>query len=130
MLSLLDEILEGKATLDTLALLETLANGVKVSSLCALGKTAPNPVLSTLRYFRGEYMAHVVDKKCPTGNCEALRTYIVLPDKCTSCGVCKKQCPNGAISGKKGVPYVIDNETCLKCGICMDSCKFDAIMID
>jgi len=130
MLSLLDEIVEGTATLDTLKLLETLADAVKAGSLCALGKTAPNPVLSTLRYFRDEYMAHVVDKKCPTGNCEALRTYIVLPDECKSCGLCMKQCPAGAISGQKGVPYTIDNETCVKCGVCMDACKFDAIIIE
>jgi len=130
LLSLLDDIVEGKATLETLELLETLAAGVKAGSLCALGKTAPNPVLSTLRFFRDEYITHVVDKKCPTGNCEALRTYIVLPDLCKSCGLCLRQCPVGAVSGSKGVPYTIDNEICVKCGVCMDACKFDAIVIE
>ena len=130
MLSLLDEIIAGKATMDTLALLEELAQGVRTSSLCALGKTAPNPVLSTLRYFRDEYLAHVVDKKCPSGNCESLLTFIVLPDKCKFCGLCAKQCPVGAISGKKGTPYTIDSETCIKCGVCKEACKFKAIVTE
>jgi len=130
MLALLDEIIAGRATMDTLALLEELALGVKTSSLCALGKTAPNPVLSTLRYFRDEYLAHVVDKKCPSGNCEELRTYIIVPDKCKSCSICAKQCPVGAISGQKGVPYTIDNAACVKCGVCKDACKFNAIVTE
>jgi NADH-quinone oxidoreductase subunit F len=128
MLALLDDIIEGEATEATLALLEELANIVKIGSLCALGKTAPNPVLSTLKYFRDEYNAHVFDKDCPTGNCEALLAYAILPDKCKSCSVCAKKCPVEAISGEKGVPYVIDAAKCIKCGVCAEVCKFDAVI--
>jgi NADH:ubiquinone oxidoreductase, NADH-binding (51 kD) subunit len=109
-------------------LLEELAKTVKVGSLCGLGKTAPNPVLSTLRYFRDEYNAHVFEKRCPTGNCEALANYRVVAESCKSCSLCAKKCPVGAISGERGVPYVIDTETCIKCGVCIDSCKFAAIV--
>ena len=129
MLVLLEDIMEGRATTDTMDLLEEVAVSVKIGSLCALGKTAPNPVLSTLRYFRDEYMSHVIDKKCPTGNCEALRNYIVLPEKCKSCSVCAKKCPVDAIRGEKGVPYEIDAGVCIKCGVCETVCKFGAIAI-
>jgi NADH-quinone oxidoreductase subunit F len=128
MLALLDDIIEGRATLDTLTLLEDLARVVKVGSLCGLGKTAPNPVLSTMKYFRDEYMAHVVDKKCPTGNCEALLKYKIIPAKCKSCSLCARKCPVEAISGAKGVPYVIDADKCIKCGVCVKSCKFGAVV--
>ena len=128
MLALLDDVIEGKATVETIDLLEELAIIVKTGSLCALGKTAPNPVLSTLRYFRDEVNAHVIEKRCPTGNCEALQTYTVIPEKCKSCSICAKKCPVEAISGSKGVPYVIDNIKCIKCGVCYDVCKFDAIV--
>jgi len=128
MLVLLDEIIEGRATADTLALLEDLSQVVKVGSLCALGKTAPNPVLSTLRYFRDEYNAHVFDKKCPTGNCEALADYKILPDKCKGCSLCSKKCPVEAISGELKKPYTIDTKKCIKCGACIQSCKFAAIV--
>jgi len=128
MLGLLEDITEGRATKDTLDLLEELAHVVKIGSLCGLGKTAPNPVLSTLKYFREEYNAHVFDKKCPTNQCQALRSYQVVAELCKSCGLCAKKCPVNAISGAKGVPYVIDQDVCIKCGVCMESCKFHAIV--
>ena len=128
MLALLDDVISGEATTATLELLEELANIVRVGSLCALGKTAPNPVLSTLKHFRDEYLAHVVDKDCPTGNCESLLGYVILPDKCKSCSVCAKKCPVEAITGEKGVPYVIDSEKCIKCGACESACKFGAVV--
>jgi NADH-quinone oxidoreductase subunit F len=128
MLALLDEIIEGEATEETLKLLEDLAAMVRVGSLCALGKTAPNPVLSTLRYFREEYEAHVFDKRCPTGNCEKLSPYKILPEKCKSCSLCAKHCPVEAITGEKGVPYKIDSEKCIKCGVCATTCKFGAVV--
>ena len=128
MLALLDDIIEGRATEATLDLLEELAQTVKVGSLCALGKTAPNPVLSTLEYFRDEYLTHVIDKRCPTGNCEALASYKIVSDKCKSCSLCARSCPVEAISGEKGVPYVIDQEKCIKCGACVETCKFEAIV--
>ena len=128
MLAMLDDITEGRGTLEELELLEDLAETVSVGSLCMLGKTAPNPVLSTLKYFRDEYMTHIVDKKCPTGNCEELLSYTVIADKCKSCTLCLKKCPVDAITGAKGVPYVIDQEKCIKCGVCVDACKFKAII--
>ncbi|MDR1082033.1 MAG: NAD(P)H-dependent oxidoreductase subunit E [Deltaproteobacteria bacterium] len=128
MLAFLDDIIEGRGTLDTLALLEDLARAVKVGSLCGLGKTAPNPVLSSLRYFREEYLAHVVRKRCPAGACTALLTFRIIPEKCRSCSVCARNCPAEAISGKKGVPYTIDPEKCVKCGVCEQKCKFNAVV--
>jgi len=128
MLVLLDEIIEGKATADTLALLEDLSQVVKVGSLCALGKTAPNPVLSTLKYFREEYNAHVFEKRCPTGNCRLLTAYKILPEKCKGCSLCAKRCPVQAISGELKSPYTIDPKKCTKCGVCMQNCKFSAIV--
>jgi NAD-dependent dihydropyrimidine dehydrogenase PreA subunit len=108
--------------------LEELAQTVMVGSLCALGKTAPNPVLSTLTYFRDEVMAHIVDKKCPTGNCEALVEYKIIPELCKGCTICAKKCPVDAISGKVKEPFIIDQEKCVKCGVCVPSCKFAAIV--
>ncbi|MDR1891798.1 MAG: 4Fe-4S binding protein, partial [Oscillospiraceae bacterium] len=128
MLALLDDIIEGRATAETLALLEDLAQTVKVGSLCALGKTAPNPVLSTLRYFREEYDAHVRGKRCPTGNCEKLATFKIIPEKCKCCSLCARKCPVAAIEGAKGIPYVIDPDKCVKCGVCIGNCKFGAIV--
>ncbi len=128
MLELLDDIIEGRATAETIELLEELAHVVKIGSLCGLGKTAPNPVLSTLKYFREEYDAHVFDKTCPTGQCEALSRYVIVPELCKSCSLCARACPVDAISGSKGVPYVIDQEICIRCGVCMDTCKFNAIV--
>jgi formate hydrogenlyase subunit 6/NADH:ubiquinone oxidoreductase subunit I len=132
MLALLDDIIEGEGTSEKMELLEELANVVKIGSLCALGKTAPNPVLSTFRYFREELEAHVFDKRCPAGECEALLDYYIIPEKCVCCSLCAKQCPVDCITGKpgkNGVPYVIDVENCIKCGVCKDVCKFDAVII-
>ena len=128
MLALLDDIINGEATPETLPLLESLAELVKIGSLCGLGKTAPNPILSTLKYFREEYEAHIYEKRCPTGNCDSLATYRILPDRCKSCSLCLKGCPTDAISGEKGVPYSIDVSKCVKCGVCASKCKFDAII--
>ena len=130
MLNLLDDIIEGRADGETLELLEQLAATVKFGSLCGLGKTSPNPVLSTLRYFRDEYNAHVFEKRCPAGRCGAFNKYAVNPDKCKSCGLCAKKCPVSAISGEKGVPYKIDKDKCVKCGACAERCKFGAIAIE
>jgi len=127
MLSMLDEVISGEATVATIELLEELADTVKIGSLCALGKTAPNPVISALKYFREEVMAHVVQKRCPTGNCEALLTYVIIPEKCKGCTICAGKCPVECISGEKSKPFVIDGEKCIKCGACADACKFDAI---
>jgi len=128
MLALLDDIIEGRATEETLTLLEELAQTVKVGSLCALGKTAPNPVLSMMNYFKDEYLCHVINKRCPTGNCEALMRYKIIPGKCRGCSLCAKKCPVNAISGEVKNPYVIDAERCIKCGVCVQSCKFAAIV--
>ncbi len=128
MLALLDDIIEGRATESTLSLLEELAATVKTGSLCGLGKTAPNPILSTLKYFREEYLAHVIKKRCPSGVCEKLTDYKIIAEKCKSCSLCARKCPVGAIKGEKGVPYVIDMEKCIKCGACIQSCKFDAVV--
>ncbi len=127
MLEILERITQGKGELSDLEKLETLANSIKQSALCGLGQTAPNPVLSTLRYFRDEYLAHVVDKKCPAGVCKAMMTYSIVEDKCKGCGICAKRCPVDAISGVVKLPYRIDQGKCIKCGVCMDSCKFAAI---
>ncbi len=124
---ILERITQGKGELADLEKLETLANSIKQSALCGLGQTAPNPVLSTLRYFRDEYLAHVVDKKCPAGVCKSMMTYTIVEDKCKGCSLCAKKCPVNAISGEIKKPYVIDQAKCIKCGVCMDSCKFAAI---
>jgi NADH-quinone oxidoreductase subunit F len=124
---ILTDICEGRGTTDQLELLEELAVVVKDASLCALGSTAPNPVLSTLRYFRDEYEAHIKDKKCPAGVCRALIQYSINSEECTGCGACVKACPENAITGKKKEPRMINQELCIKCGACYDVCKFDAI---
>ena len=128
MLSMLNDIVEGRATLKTLENLEDLAKAVQKSSLCALGKTAPNPVLSTLKHFREEYLAHVVDKRCPAGVCKALARFEIVADKCKGCGMCKRACPVQAISGEVGKPHHIDPKKCIKCGGCKSTCKFGAVV--
>jgi NADH-quinone oxidoreductase subunit F len=128
MLYLLDDIVEGRATMETLALLEELAVVVQKGSLCGLGKTAPNPVLSTLKYFKDEYLAHVVDKRCPTGECKKLAKPEILADKCKGCTLCAKKCPVHAISGEVKKTHVIDEKLCIKCGACAQACKFDAVV--
>ena len=127
MLEMLTKITEGKATLEDLDKLEALCYYIKDNSLCGLGQTAPNPVLSTLRYFRKEYEAHVVEKRCPAGVCKALLNYVIDPLKCKGCTLCARNCPVGAITGTVRNPHTIDTTKCIKCGACMDNCKFGAI---
>ncbi len=129
MLTMLNDIVEGRATLKTLENLEDLAKAVQKSSLCALGKTAPNPVLSTLKHFRDEYLAHVVEKRCPAGVCKALARFEIVADKCKGCGMCKRACPVQAISGEVGKPHHIDPKKCIKCGGCKATCKFSAVIV-
>ncbi|MCQ2483964.1 MAG: NADH-quinone oxidoreductase subunit NuoF [Clostridia bacterium] len=127
MMEILDKITSGKGTLEDLDELERLAYYIKDNSLCGLGQTAPNPVLATLRFFKDEYIAHVVDKKCPAGVCKALLNFSIDADKCKGCTACARKCPAGAISGTVKNPHVIDTDKCLKCGVCMDTCRFNAI---
>lgn len=127
MLEILERITEGKGEAGDIEKLELLAKNIKASALCGLGQTAPNPILSTLKYFRDEYEAHVFDKKCPAGVCKSMMKYTVDASKCKSCGICAKACPMGCIKGEKKVPYVIDNSKCAKCGVCIEKCPFKAI---
>ena len=129
MLEILTKITEGKGTLEDLDELEELAKTVSANSLCALGQTAANPIVSTMKQFREEYIAHVVDKKCPAHVCKSLMQYYIQPDVCKKCSKCARGCPVEAISGVPGkVPYVIDQEKCIKCGLCMSTCPFNAIV--
>ncbi len=125
---MLDKITDGKATLEDLDELEALCHYIKDNSLCGLGQTAPNPVLATLKFFREEYEAHVVEKRCPAGVCKKLLSYSIVPDLCKGCTACARKCPVGAISGAVKEIHTIDNEKCIKCGVCMDTCKFKAII--
>ena len=127
MLEILEKITKGQATMEDLDKLEELCYHLKENSLCALGQTAPNPVLSTLRYFRDEYIAHIVDKKCPAGVCKDLVQYRIDPDKCKGCTLCARTCPADAIIGKVREIHMINPEKCLKCGACMEKCRFGAI---
>ena len=127
MLEILNKITRGNGTMEDLTKLEDLAENIKQTSLCALGQTAPNPVLSTMKHFRDEYIAHVVDRKCPAGVCQALLSYFIT-DGCKGCTKCVKVCPTGAISGTVKERHVIDQDKCIKCGACMDACSFAAII--
>ena len=128
LLQLLTKITEGKGEPEDLDKIEELAAHMKQSSLCALGQSAPNPVLSTLRYFRKEYEEHILEKRCAAGVCKALMTYYVIPEKCKGCTLCARNCPVKAISGSVKQPHVIDTSKCVKCGLCMANCKFGAIV--
>ena len=116
--------------MDDLGKIEELASHMRVSCLCALGQTASNPVVSTLKYFREEYIAHIVDKTCPAKKCKALLRYHIRPDKCKGCTLCARNCPVKAIKGTVKQPHEIDADKCIRCGICMQNCKFDAITKD
>ena len=128
MLTILDRITNGVGAEEDLELLEQLAETIAEASLCALGTQAPNPILSTLKYFKQEYHAHIRDKKCPAGVCKALITYSISEEACTGCTLCTKNCPVNAVSGETKKLHAIDTNTCIKCGICYDVCKFDAVV--
>jgi len=129
MLEILEDICAGKGKDGDIELLEEIGNTVKTASLCGLGQTAPNPVLTTIKYFREEYKAHIYDHKCPAGVCPNLVTYYIDPEACNGCGACARRCPVEAITGEKKQPHVIDPEICIRCGVCYDRCKFNAIII-
>jgi len=129
MLEILERISNGESKEGDLELLEELAEGVKSASLCGLGQTALNPVLTTIRYFRDEYEAHIYEKRCPAKKCQALITYEIMPEKCPGCGLCAKYCPTGAITGERKRPYIIDEEKCIHCGLCMSVCRLGAVSV-
>jgi NADH-quinone oxidoreductase subunit F len=127
MLQIMERIVAGKGTLEDIDLLEDLADTVSSTALCGLGKSAASPVIGTLKYFRDEYMAHVVEKRCPTHNCKALNSIMINAEVCKGCSKCSKICPVGAIEGKIKQPYVIDRKKCIKCKACFEACPFSAI---
>ena len=129
LLEIVTDVTEGRGRPEQLDLIEELSETVAEASLCALGKTAPNPVLSTLKYFRDEYEAHIHQGRCPAGVCRALISYSIEEEECNGCGACRKACPHGAVTGEKKKPHAIDPDLCTKCGICRDSCKFDAVAV-
>ena len=126
---ILDYITRGYGEEGDIEQLESLGQAVKTGALCGLGQTAPNPVLTTIRYFREEYEAHIRDKSCPAGVCKELITFYVVPDQCPGCGLCARYCAEDAITGEKGKPYVIDEEKCVRCGVCREVCNFDAVKV-
>jgi len=128
MWELLDKITKGEGTLEDIEKLEKLAPLVKTGSLCGLGQTAPNPVLTTLKYFKDEYLAHI-EGRCPAKVCKPLIKYVIITDKCTGCTACAIMCPVKAISGERGKPHLINQEACIKCGTCYEVCRFNAIEI-
>ncbi|MDY3004879.1 MAG: NADH-ubiquinone oxidoreductase-F iron-sulfur binding region domain-containing protein, partial [Christensenella hongkongensis] len=127
MLEILERITDGNGKPGDIEKLIELGESIKVGALCGLGKTAPNPVLSTIKYFRDEYEAHIYDKRCPAGHCQQLLVYEIIPSKCIGCGMCKRVCPADAITGEVKKPHHIDPDKCIKCGACVEKCKFDAI---
>ncbi len=130
MREILEDICAGKGKEGDIDLLEKMSQAIADGSLCALGSSAPNPVLSTIKYFREEYDAHIKDHRCPAGVCKALITYSIIPEKCTGCGMCIKVCPTQAVSGEKKKAHAIDNDKCTRCGACIESCKFEAINVE
>ncbi|HBY20434.1 MAG TPA: NADH-quinone oxidoreductase subunit F, partial [Clostridiales bacterium] len=126
---ILEKITQGKGTEEDLDRLTTLGNSIIAGSLCGLGKSSPNPILSTIRYFKDEYLAHVRDKKCPAHVCKDLKQYIILEDKCVGCTACARNCPTNCIAGEVKKTHVIDQDRCIKCGTCYAKCKFGAIEI-
>ena len=124
------DICEGRGKEGDIEYLEKMSVAIIDGALCALGNTAPNPVLSTIRYFRDEYESHIKDKKCPAGVCKALIQYRIIVDKCTTCGACKRVCPAEAVSGEPKKLHTIDPLKCIKCGACVESCKFEAIAVE
>jgi NADH-quinone oxidoreductase subunit F len=129
-LKILNRICEGEGEAGDIALLEELGELLQGFSLCALGQTAANPVLSTVRYFREEYEAHIHDRRCPAGVCKALITYTIDPEACTGCTACARQCPQEAITGERKEPHEIDQDLCIRCGVCLDTCRFDAVLVE
>jgi len=125
----LDKITEGKGTLHDLELLRNMSNVIKDTSLCGLGQTSPNPVLSMLDNFYDEFLAHVTDHKCEAGQCKSLLKYNIIEDECVGCTACARVCPVGCIAGEKKEVHIIDQSICIKCGACMDKCKFNAIQL-
>jgi len=129
-LEILTRITKGEGTEADLETLENLARVMQQASLCGLGKTAPNPILSTLRYFRDEYLAHIRGQYCPAGVCRELITYHIVAEKCPGCGLCLRVCPQNAITGARREPHVIDQTQCIQCGACFDTCRLDAILVE
>jgi len=127
--NILDKITKGKGELSDLAKMKEIGAAMKKASLCGLGQTAPNPILSTLKYFEDEYLAHIKDKRCPAGTCKDLISYHILADKCIGCTACARKCPTGAILGDRRQVHRIDPDLCIKCGVCMETCKFDAVFV-
>ena len=127
MLEILNKITEGKCEIDDIEKLSKLAKTIQKSSVCGLGQTAPNPVLSTIKYFKDEYLEHIKNKKCPSKECKALLSLSINSQKCKRCGLCAKNCPVGAIKGDRENGYIIDEDICIKCGACQKNCHFSAI---